>query len=125
MLAARGRIHLAERPEEPVQLFLGNPLPGVAHGKMKHPRINRADVPVVLDLLAQVVAGDDHVHTPARGGELHGVRDQVEKDLAHSRHVADQHLGNARIDLAGQRQPLARRLDGKPDRRPPSNTAVR
>ena len=110
VLAAGRGVHLAESPEEPVQLFLGNPLPRVAHGEMEHPRVNRADVPVVFHLFTDLMAGDDHVHAPARGGELHRVGDQIEKNLPDARDIADEDLGDARIDLAGQRQPLADRL---------------
>ena len=110
VFAADGGIDLAERPEKPVQFFLGNPLARVANGEMEHPRINRADVAVIFHVLGELVPGHDQVHPSAGGRELHRIGNEVEKDLPHARHVADEHLRDARIDLAAQRHPPGGRL---------------
>ena len=88
-----------ERLEQLVQAVGRDADAGVADG--------RGGRPTASGSRRRRAAGRDH--DLAGLGELHGVVQQVQQDLADAARVADRRLGRPRLDVVGDLEPLARR----------------
>ena len=85
----------------PLVSLRGMPIPVSATVKCSSDVVSRWDSRVTSRLTSPVL------------GELDGVADQVDDDLAQAVVVADHHVGHFGMDEAGQFQPLLVRPDGK------------
>src|ERR1035441_81915 len=107
VVASRGGINLLKRFEQAVLPVQRDADAGVTHGEMEQPLFRMADKIGVLlmsewDVARAVRRGGDFDHDLALMGKLNGVADQIDKDLAQPRHVADQNLRNGVVHQAGQ-----------------------
>ena len=91
----RGGIHLAEGPEQDLQAILRDADARVAHGKMQGHGF-------FLSRLLRPLFHGHREHHLALLGELHRVVEQVDQDLAQSRHVAENGRRDVRPDFHRQ-----------------------
>ena len=106
------RVDLAERLEEPAHPVGRDADAGVADVDVIDRRVSGAR--------SRLAAGRDH--DLAALGELDGVGQQVEHDLAEAARVADGRLGRPRLDVVGELEALAPPRPGRSGRRPPRCT---
>ena len=97
VLARRRRVLLLEGAEDRRLLLAGDADAGVAH------REAHADLAAAAHRRRRELDPDEHL---AGGGELDGVADQVDHNLAQPAGVADEGVGDGGVDVADELEPL-------------------